>query len=126
MTTTYIWSDIDAEFAKDTSGDVTQSINIEAIQNSLENILGTDQGTRRMLQKFSSNIRGMLFEPMDTLTSRLLGQRIIESIQYWEDRIDIDGLDIEPDYNNGMYKCRLNFTIIGSDIEEQIDFVLSR
>lgn len=126
MAITYTWSDIDAEFAKDTSGDVTKDIDIDAILNSLRNILGTDQGTRRMLQKFSGDIRGLLFEPMDKITARILGQRLMESIRYWEDRITVDGLDIEPLYDYGMYNCRLRFTIIGSDIEQQIDFVLSR
>lgn len=126
MAATYTWSDIDAIFAKDTSGDVTKSTDLNAILNSMENILGTDQGTRRMLQRFSSDIRGLLFEPMDKLTAKILGQRVVESITYWEDRISIEGLDIQPDYGQGAYICRLNFTIIGSDIEEQIDFVLSR
>ena len=126
MADTYIWSDIDADMARSTSGDIKKSTNVDAILNSLKNILGTDQGTRRMLQRFSSDIKSVLFEPMDELTAEILGQRVLESIRYWEDRISIDGLDIEPDYNNGIYRCRLTFTIIGSDIEEQIDFVLSR
>ena len=126
MAITYIWSDIDPEFEKNTSGDVTKSTDVDAILNSLKNILGTDQGTRRMLQRFASNIRGLLFEPMDEITARILGQRVVESIKYWEDRITIERLDIEPNYNQGVYICRLNFTIVGSDIKEQIDFVLSR
>ena len=126
MTITYIWSDLDEEMAKDTSGDVTKDTNIDAIMNSLKNILGTDQGTRRMLPKFASDLKTLLFEPMDYLTARLLGQRILESIKYWEDRINIDGIDIEPSYNDGSYRCRLRFTILGSDTEQSIDFILSK
>jgi len=126
MTITYVWSDLDSEFEKDTSGDVTQDTNVDAILNSLKNILGTDQGTRRMLQTFSGDIKSLLFEPMDKLTARLLGQRVLESIKYWEDRITIEGLDVEPVYDQGMYRCRLNFTIVGSDTEQSIDFILSR
>ena len=126
MSTNYIWSDIDSDYAKDTSGDVTKSENIDAILNSLKNILGTDQGTRRMLQKFSGDIRGLLFEPQDDITARLIGQRVLEAIKYWENRVIITGLDIQPLYNHGLYNCRLKFTIVGSDTTQQIDFILSR
>ena len=126
MTITYVWSDVDAEMAKDASGDIKKDTNVDAILNSLKNILGTDQGTRRMLPRFAADLKSLLFEPMDHITARLLGQRILGSIKYWEDRISIDGIDIEPSYDEGLYRCRLSYTIIGSDVRESIDFILSR
>ena len=126
MPTIYTWSDVDAEFAKDTSGDIKKSTDVDAIINSLRNILGTDQGTRRMLQRFASNVKSLLFEPMDQTSARFLGQRVLESIRYWDDRINIDGIDIQPDYEHNLYRCRCRFTIVDSDIEESIDFILSR
>lgn len=126
MTSTYMWSDVDDELAKDTSGDIKKDTNVDAILNSLRNIIGVEQGTRRMLQRFGSDIKSLLFEPMDDLTSRLIGQRVVDSIRYWEDRINIDSLDIEPIYDEGCYKCRLSFTIKSSDTINEIDFILSR
>jgi len=126
MATSYIWSDVDPELDKDTSGDIKKDINVEAVLNSLRNIIGTEQGTRRMLQRFGGDVRSLLFEPMDDITARIIGQRVLESIKYWENRINVDGLDIEPVYSSGAYNCRLSFTIIGSDTRQEIDFILSR
>lgn len=126
MAETFIWADMDPELTKDTSGDVKRDTDVNAILNSLENIIGTEQGSRRMLQKFGGNIRGLLFEPMDDMTSRMIGQKVVDSINYWEDRININGLDIEPIYKMNVYRCRLRFTIKGSDTIQEIDFVLSR
>ena len=39
--------------------------------------------------------------------------KLIESIEVWDDRVLIDGLEIEPKYDDNMYKCRMRFQILG-------------
>lgn len=123
---TYIYSDYDQELIRQNDGDIQQQTDVQAIRNSILNIIKTRPGTRRMLPTFATNLFNILFEPMDNRTARLLAEAVLEGIEIWEDRIEITGFDIEPRYDQNAYRCRLKFTIIGDDKIQEIDFVLSR
>ena len=120
------YSDFDIEFNKQSDGDLQKDIDSDAIKNSLENILQTRQGERRMLPGFASNIKYLLFDPIDETTARLIAEGLVDAIKIWEPRIEVTGFDIEPRYNENLYRCRLNFTIQNSDQLETIDFILTR
>jgi len=124
--TTVFWSDYDDSFEKQSDGDVQKDIDVQAIFNSLKNIILTIQGERRMLPTFASNLAQLLFEPVDDVTARQIAENLLSAIQIWEDRIDVTGFDIEPMHDQNQYRCRLKFTIVGSDEVETIDFVLTR
>ena len=120
------YSDFDIEFNKQSDGDLQKDIDRDAIKNSLENILQTRQGERRMLPGFASNVKYLLFDPIDETTARLIAEGLVDAIKIWEPRIEVTGFDIEPRYNENLYRCRLNFTIQNSDQLETIDFILTR
>jgi len=123
---TDFYSDYDGSFTKQSDGDVQKDIDIDAIFNSLSNIILTVQGERRMLPTFACNIKRLLFEPIDEITARLIAEGIVEAIAIWETRIKITSFDIEPLYDENAYRCRLNYMIVtGSEIES-IDFILTR
>jgi len=120
------YSDFDGDFTKQADGDVQKDIDTDAIYNSISNIILTVQGERRMLPTFASNIKHLLFEPIDEITARLIAEGLVDAIRIWDDRIDITGFDIEPLYDQNMYRCRLQFNIVAADEVETIDFVLTR
>ena len=112
------YSDYDGFFTKQSDGDVQRDTDVQAILNSLSNILLTIQGERRMLPTFASNITYLLFEP--------IAENIIDAIKVWEDRIDVTGFDIEPLYDQNSYRCRINFTVVGSNEVQTVNFILTR
>jgi phage baseplate assembly protein W len=120
------WSDFDDSFEKQADGDVQKDIDVQAIFNSLRNIILTIQGERRMLPTFASNLSQLLFEPIDDVTARQIAENLLSAIQIWEDRIEVTGFDIEAMHDQNQYRCRLKFNIVGSDEVETIDFVLTR
>jgi phage baseplate assembly protein W len=122
----YKWTDIDPEYTRQEDGDVQRDKEVDAIFNSIKNILLTIQGERRMLPTFATNVYGLLFEPIDEVTARLIAEGLLQAIRIWEDRIDIRGFDIEPLYDQNAYRCRLKFTIVGSDELETVEFILTR
>ena len=79
-----------------------------------------------MLPTFATNIWGLIFEPIDEITARLIAENLLEAIQVWENRIDVTGFDIEPRPDDNFYRCRINFTVLGRDDVQTIDFVLTR
>jgi len=112
--TTYYYSDVDIELIKRNDGDITQDTNIDAVKNSLSNIIETLPGSRRMLPEFAGDIYKILFEPIDKETAYILGEKIIEAINLWDDRVEITGLNIEPKYDLNLYRCNMNFKMTGS------------
>lgn len=121
---TSTYSDLDMGLAKATDGDVTKDTDINAIINSLENIVSTMQGSRRMIPEFAQDLWNLLFDPLDEETARIIGERLLEAIQTWEDRIEISRIDITPDFDNNLYNIRMNFLIKGVEEETSIDFIL--
>jgi phage baseplate assembly protein W len=75
------YSDIDLQFTKQRSGDITKDEDENAIENSIINILSTMQGSRRMLPEFAVNVNTLLFEPLDEITAYDIGENIFEAIQ---------------------------------------------
>lgn len=120
------YSDYDGDFTRAASGDVTRDTDVQAILNSISNIILTVQGERRMLPTFASNVAHLLFEPIDEVTARLLAENLLDAIRVWEDRVDITGFDIEPLHDQNSYRCRLNFTVVGSDEVQSVKFILTR
>jgi phage baseplate assembly protein W len=120
------YSDFDIEFTKQSDGDVKKDSDLDAIYNSIQNIVLTTQGERRMLPTFASNIKRLLFEPIDEVTARLIAESLLDAIRIWDDRIEITGFDIEPLYDQNQYKCRLKVTLQNGDEIENIDFILTR
>ena len=120
------YSDYDGAFKRQSDGDVKKDTDINAIFNSITNIILTTQGERRMLPTFASNIKRLLFEPIDEITARMIAESLLDSIKNWDNRINVTGFDIEPLYDENSYRCRLNFTIISSDNVESVNFILTR
>lgn len=126
MADVFFYGDYDGSFTKQSDGDVQRDTDVQAILNSISNIILTVQGERRMLPTFASNIQHLLFEPIDEITARLIAENLIDAIRVWDDRVIVQGMDIEPLYDLNSYRCRIKFEIVGSDIVESVKFILTR
>ena len=128
MAQTAVYSDVDIELSQATDGDILREINEDAVINSITNIINTLQGSRRMLPEFAASIQRLLFEPIDASTASLIRSRLITNINRWDNRVVVEEIYIDPKYDQNMYKCLLNFSILGFDVEgtRSIRFVLRR
>lgn len=125
MTRTAVYSDVDITLIQQTDGDISRVTEINAIKNSIDNIVSTLQGGRRMIPEFAIPLYEVLFDPMDDDTARIIGERILEGVEFWDDRMEITGINIEPKFELNEYRIKLNFKVKQTDIVESIDFVLS-
>jgi phage baseplate assembly protein W len=124
MSRTAVYSDLDMELSRQTDGDLNRQTELDAVINSLTNIVSTLQGSRRMLPEFAQDLWALLFEPVDETTSRLIGERILDAITFWDDRVNVTNLRIQPKYDDGRYDITLNFNIKSIKEDRTIDFVL--
>lgn len=85
----------------DLQAPATEDHDIEAINNSIRNILFTAIGTVPGKPDFGSNLNELVFSPMDATTIGMVKRVITESIRRWETRIVIDQVTITnvPEYN---------------------------
>ena len=77
------------------------SYNIEAINNSIRNILTTQKGSLEGMPEFGSRLNELVFSQIDHITVDLLKNLIQEALRQWEDRIIISDITISsvPEYN---------------------------
>lgn len=120
------YSDINLELKKTTSGDIEEQINAEAIKNSLGNILSTIQGSRRMLPQFALNSNNVLFDQMDEITAYELGDRVLEAIRIWDNRIEVEQIKVQPKYDLQQYNILISFSIRGIRESQEFDFILRK
>jgi len=108
------WKDIDINLSKKHNGDIKDFENEFAIMESLRNIFHTIQGERRRLPEFAFNLYELLFEPIDDITAREIGEMMLEVIDRWEDGIIAKDLLVRPMPDQGRYDIKFTFQIRGS------------
>lgn len=118
------WRDIDNFLGKQNDGDVRAMEDLDAISNSLVNIFSTFQGSRRMLPEFALPIYRILFEPIDELTARQLGEMVFESITRWETRITVENIHVEADEDRNLYKILLIYRVAVSTETQNFETIL--
>lgn len=126
MALNYVYSDFDMELNRQTDGDIQIDVDIEAIKNSIINIITTKKGSRRMLPNFGVDIDRYLFEPLDRITARKIGNELLSEILRWEPRAIIDNINVAADVNNSMYSIDIYYTIsdISNIVSSRISFIL--
>ena len=79
-----------------TGKDIVIDKDLEAIRNSVTNILSTFHGQRPLNPDFGTNLLGFLGSPVDDITSNMIGQEILRSIRIWEPRVKILNVIVRP------------------------------
>jgi uncharacterized protein len=113
-TTQAVYSDFDIELGMQTDGDIQRDVELESIKNSIQNILTTKKGSRRMLPEFGSELDNMLFEPMDNETATKLGRELVNAIEMWDNRVVIENANINQNFEAMQYEVTITYSVQGS------------
>jgi phage baseplate assembly protein W len=106
--------------------DVTKHTGDLAVINSIKNLILTNHYERLFQPYLGSNIKKLLFENMDTITSVSLEREIQQVIENFESRAKISRISVLPDYDNNGYTVDMEFSIINQTEPTQITFFLER
>ena len=99
--------------------------NETAISRSIRNIVFTIPGEKFFNENFGSRISASLFENIDDISSSIIVDQITNSINNYESRVRLIGVEAYPDYDNNSYDVTINYEIIGADVlPQQLQFVL--
>ena len=99
--------------------------NEDAIARSIRNIVFTSPGEKIFNPEFGSEISKVLFENIDEISAISIKDEIETSIRNYEPRVNLEEVDIEPNYDNNQFDVRINYRIVGIDVPpQQLEFVL--
>ncbi len=83
----------------------------EDIRQSLEILLSTEVGERVMQPKYGCDMKRLVFEPLDTSLQAYMKDLIRTAILYFEPRIIVNNVTLEPSVNEGRINVNLDYTI---------------
>lgn len=119
--------DIDLNFINHPiRGDISAHKDAKAVINSVKNLILTNHYERLFQPEIGSNIRKMLFEPLDDITAIMVEREIREVIKNYEPRADIHALVVKasPDYHS--LEVTMTFFMINRTEPITIRFLLER
>ena len=99
--------------------------NENAIARSLRNIVFTTPGEKFFNQSFGSRITESLFDNIDEITATIIVDEIRESIETYEDRVQLVDVIADPNFENNSFDLTITYEIIGRNVPAQeLQFVL--
>ena len=122
-----LYSDFDLSFIKHpNTKDVTILRDIDAVKQSVKNLVLTGRGERPFQPLLGSNIRKLLFEPVDEFTALDIEEQVRTTIDNYEPRIKILNLEVISEPDNNRFKLSLEFQMITSLARGDLTFYLER
>jgi phage baseplate assembly protein W len=106
--------------------DINKSIGENAIINSIKNLLLTNHYERPFQPYLGSNIRKLLFEPLDAIVARTLEVEITNVLTNFEPRVEIIEIKVVPRYDENAFQVSLTFKPINLLTPVTITFFLER
>lgn len=85
---------IDYNSTIESSGDFTKIYDLNAILMSWKKILTTTKGSMNHDPEFGSNLYSFIFEPVDKKTQESIKNDIIRSLTTYDDRANIESVDV--------------------------------
>ena len=106
--------------------DVNTYSNEYAIINSVKNLIFTQHYERPFQPSLGSNLRRMLFEPIDAITAAQIEREITEVVRNFEPRADISKVIARPSPDQNRYDVQVEFFLINNPNPVTINFFLER
>jgi len=109
------------------TGDLIVKKDDAAIKQSVVNLLLTSKGERPFQPDLGSKLRDILFENLDVATAAEIGRDIRSTLNQFEPRITLIGLDVDVNFEDNGFDVALEFEIIGrEDFPVAVEFFLER
>ena len=132
MATAYInrapdYADLDLDFLRNPgTSDLSVKLGDEAIKRSIRNLIFTNHYERPFQSYIGSNIRKILFDNVNPVTSVLLKDAIAEVINNFETRVKLNKVTVTGDIDNNGYNVRLEYTILNRQLPVTTSLFLER
>ena len=106
--------------------DIRPVKDIEAVKNSVKNIILTGNFERPFQPGFGSRITQLLFEPVDHLTSIQIKEEIKRVIGLYEPRVSVTRVMVRDESDRNRYDVTIQFLVNYYDEAPEVRFYLER
>jgi phage baseplate assembly protein W len=106
--------------------DINKHVGVKAVINSIKNLVLTNHYEKPFQPEIGSNVRKLLFENIDELTSIALQREISQVIANYEPRASVSKVYVFADYDNNGFNVEVEFSIINQPDPITITFFLER
>ena len=86
---------------KDLTSIEKNNTDVQAINNSIKNILLTRRGSVPGIPRFGSELYTLIFSQLDSLTETVAKSMVLSALTEFEDRINVKSIELKqvPEYN---------------------------
>jgi len=106
--------------------DINKHVGVKAVINSIKNLVLTNHYEKPFQPEIGSNVRKLLFENIDELTSIALQREIAQVIANYEPRASVSKVYVFADYDNNGFNVEVEFSVINQSNPITITFFLER
>ena len=107
--------------------DVAKKTDIEAVKQSVLNLILTKHYERPFHPEIGSNVTAALFETMSPVSANILTKQIKDVIENFEPRARLVGIRSIPDFDRNAYSMSLEFYVVNTPTElVTLDVMLER
>ena len=113
-----IYKDVSFSFIHPATGDLLLATDIEAVKNSIKNIVLTPRGTRPFFPEFGTRVSRLLFELASPITAPQIRDEIIDGVRKFEKRVSAFQVRVDDDHERNAYRITMTFQMsYGTDVE---------
>jgi len=124
---TRLYSDFDISFKKHpVTDDLVKRSDYSSVTQAIRNLIFMGHYEKKFRPEIGTNIRKMLFEPMDSITSQTLQEDILNTIKNYEPRAIVEDLQVIPNYEENGYQVELTYSLLNVASPIRVNFFLSR
>jgi phage baseplate assembly protein W len=110
------YKDISLSFTRHPiTGDIATLSDADAVKRSVRNLIQTDFYERPFHPEIGSDVRKILFEPVDESTAMNLSTYIEECITNYEPRAALSSVRVDADTDRNGYHITIEFYIVNSE-----------
>lgn len=101
--------------------DIVADYDAKAIRNSLYNIFTTRKGQKLLSPTFGASLEQYLFNSVDPIKAKILGNDIVNAIETFEPRVEVIGVQVTPIPELSQYYLILQYRILNIGKVDKIE-----
>ena len=122
-----LYKDFNANFLRHpVTGALATVSDVDAVKQSIRNLIATNRGERLYQPLVGSDIRSLLFENIDAVTVDIAKRLVRESLENYEPRAEVLGVDILEDSDGNGINIKITFSVENSQEPVDLDIALER
>lgn len=121
------FSDIDIDFTRNVvTSDVLRVEDVVAVKRSVKNLVQTGYYERPFQPELGCGIRELLFENFTPMTKVFLQNKIVEVLENYEPRIDLQSVKVDDDQDSNRLVVDIYFYVVGVPEPQTVQTFLQR